>query len=47
MNENFTTRYIQIQDVGQTFRTARGPFVALRDINLSVAKGVRTRRRRG
>ncbi len=39
MNENFTTRYIQIQDVGQTFRTARGPFVALRDINLSVAKG--------
>ncbi|MEY2618481.1 MAG: hypothetical protein RL522_1483 [Pseudomonadota bacterium] len=39
MNENLTSKYIQIQGVGQTFRTARGPFVALRDIDLSVAKG--------
>jgi len=39
MNENLTSRYIQVQDVGQTFRTAKGPFVALRDINLAVAKG--------
>jgi nitrate/nitrite transport system ATP-binding protein len=39
MNDNLTTRYIQIQDVGQTFHTDRGPFLALRDINLSVAKG--------
>jgi nitrate/nitrite transport system ATP-binding protein len=39
VNENLTSKYIQIQGVGQTFRTARGPFVALRDIDLSVAKG--------
>ncbi len=39
MNENLTSKYIQVQDVGQTFRTAKGPFVALRDINLTVAKG--------
>ena len=39
MNENLTAKYIQIQDVGQTFRTAKGPFVALRDIDLTVAKG--------
>ena len=32
-------RYIELQDVGQTFRTAKGPFVALRDIHLTVAKG--------
>ncbi len=32
-------RYLQVQGVGQTFRTARGPFVALRDIDLTVAKG--------
>ena len=32
-------KYIEIQDVGQTFKTAKGPFVALRDINLTVAKG--------
>ncbi len=39
MNENLSTRYLQIQGVAQTFRTARGPFVALRDIDLTVAKG--------
>ncbi len=39
MNEHLTSKYIQVQDVGQTFRTAKGPFVALRDINLTVAKG--------
>ena len=39
MNENLTTRYIQIQGVEQTFKTAKGPFVALRDIDLTVAKG--------
>ncbi len=32
-------KYIDIQNVGQTFRTKKGPFVALRDIDLSVAQG--------
>ncbi len=35
MNE----KYIEIQNVAQTFKTKKGPFVALRDINLHVAKG--------
>ena len=39
MNENLSTRYIQIAGVGQTFKTGKGPFVALRDIDLDVAKG--------
>lgn len=32
-------KYIEIQSVGQVFKTPRGPFVALRDINLTIAKG--------
>ena len=39
MNANLTTKYIQIEGVEQTFKTAKGPFVALKDINLTVAKG--------
>ena len=39
MNENLTSKYIQIAGVEQTFKTAKGPFVALRDIDLTVAKG--------
>jgi len=39
MSANLTTRYIQIEGVEQTFKTNKGPFVALRDINLTVAKG--------
>jgi nitrate/nitrite transport system ATP-binding protein len=39
MSANLTTKYIQIQGVEQTFKTAKGPFVALRDINLTIAKG--------
>ena len=39
MSSNLTSSYIEIQGVEQTFKTARGPFVALRDINLTVAKG--------
>lgn len=39
MNANLTTRFIQVQGVGQVFKTAKGPFVALRDINLAVSKG--------
>ena len=39
MNENLSTRYIQIAGVEQTFKTGKGPFVALRDIDLTVAKG--------
>jgi nitrate/nitrite transport system ATP-binding protein len=32
-------KYIQLEGVEQTFATKKGPFVALRDINLTVAKG--------
>ena len=39
MNENLSTKYIQIAGVEQTFKTKKGPFVALREIDLSVAKG--------
>ncbi|OYQ40782.1 nitrate ABC transporter ATP-binding protein [Rhodoferax sp. TH121] len=33
------TKYIEIQGVEQTFKTKKGLFPALRDINLTVAKG--------
>jgi len=34
-----TTRTLQIQDAGMVFPTRRGPFVALREINIEVARG--------
>ena len=34
-----TLKYIEIQNVAQTFKTKNGMFPALRDINLNVAKG--------
>lgn len=39
MNVSLTTKFLQIENVAQTFRTAKGDFPALRDINLTVAKG--------
>jgi nitrate/nitrite transport system ATP-binding protein len=36
---SFTTKYIEIQGVEQTFKTKKGPFCALQNINLNVAKG--------
>ena len=33
------SKYIQIDDVEQRFKTAKGSFLALRDVNLAVAKG--------
>ena len=33
------TKYIEITDVGQTFKTAKGLFPALKDINLTIAQG--------
>ena len=39
MSANLTTKYIQIEGVEQTFKTNKGPFVALQGINLTVAKG--------
>ena len=33
------TRFVDVEGVGVTFRTKRGPFVALRDIDLMVRKG--------
>ena len=34
-----TTKYIEIQSVEQTFKTKKGPFCALQNVNLTVAKG--------
>jgi nitrate/nitrite transport system ATP-binding protein len=34
-----TDKFIQIQNVEQTFKTAKGLFPALRDIQLNIAKG--------
>ena len=34
-----STKYIEIQGVEQTFKTKKGPFCALKNINLTVAKG--------
>jgi nitrate/nitrite transport system ATP-binding protein len=39
MSDSLTTKYIEVQGVEQTFKTAKGLFPALRDINLTVAKG--------
>jgi nitrate/nitrite transport system ATP-binding protein len=39
MNASLTHKFLQIQGVAQTFRTAKGDFPALRDIDLTVAKG--------
>ncbi len=39
MSASFTTKYIEIQGVEQTFKTKKGPFCALQNINLTVAKG--------
>jgi nitrate/nitrite transport system ATP-binding protein len=36
---SLTTKYIEIQNVEQTFKTKKGPFCALQNINLTVAKG--------
>jgi nitrate/nitrite transport system ATP-binding protein len=33
------SKYIEIQNVEQTFKTKKGPYCALRDVNLTVAKG--------
>ena len=39
MNANQTSKFIDIVGVEQTFKTKNGPFCALRDIDLTVAKG--------
>ena len=39
MNKNLLTKYIEVQNVEQTFKTKKGPFCALKNINLTVAKG--------
>nr|WP_315228917.1 ABC transporter ATP-binding protein [uncultured Limnohabitans sp.] len=39
MNASLTSKYLQIQGVAQTFKTAKGNFPALRDIDLTVGKG--------
>jgi nitrate/nitrite transport system ATP-binding protein len=37
--EAMSAKFIEIQNVAQTFKTKKGSFPALRDINLTVAKG--------
>ena len=39
MSDSLGKKFIEIQNVEQTFKTAKGSFPALRDINLTVAKG--------
>ena len=39
MNDSLTSKYLQIQGVAQSFKTQKGVFQALRDIDLNVAKG--------
>jgi len=39
MNPNQTTKFIDIVGVEQTFKTKKGPFCALQNVNLTVAKG--------
>ncbi len=39
MNDSLTTKYLQIQGVAHSFKTQKGVFQALRDIDLNVAKG--------
>lgn len=39
MNDKINTHFIDIAGVEQIFKTKKGPFCALRDINLTVAKG--------
>jgi nitrate/nitrite transport system ATP-binding protein len=39
MSDNLTTKYIEIQNVEQTFKTKKGLFCALKNIYLTVAKG--------
>jgi len=39
MNASLSSKFIEIQGVVQTFKTAAGLFPALRDVNLTIAKG--------
>ncbi len=39
MNASLSTKFIEVQGVEQTFKTAKGLFPALRDIHLTIAKG--------
>ena len=39
MTASLTSKYLQIQGVAQTFKTAKGDFPALRNIELTVGKG--------
>ncbi len=39
MSDSLTSKFIEVTQVGQTFRTKTGLFTALRDINLTVARG--------
>ena len=38
-NPSLSSKFIEVQGVGQTFKTKKGAFTALRDIDLTIAKG--------
>jgi len=38
-SESLISKYIEIENVEQTFKTSKGPFQALQGVNLTVAKG--------
>ncbi|CAN5486649.1 ABC transporter ATP-binding protein [soil metagenome] len=39
MSDSLTSKYIEVENVEQTFKTSKGPFQALQGVNLTVAKG--------
>ena len=39
MSDSLSSKYIEIQNVEQAFKTKKGPFCALQNVNLTVAKG--------
>jgi nitrate/nitrite transport system ATP-binding protein len=39
MSDNLTSKFIEISGVEQVFKTRKGPFCALQNVNLNVAKG--------
>ncbi|MGE6340406.1 ATP-binding cassette domain-containing protein, partial [Acidovorax sp. NPDC077664] len=39
MHTSLTTKFIEVHGVEQTFKTAKGLFPALKNINLTIAKG--------
>ena len=39
LKEGIVEKFVQLENVGMVFQTRRGPFVAVKDINLAVRQG--------